>query len=543
MKKLFAILLALAMVLSLAACGGGGGEETTAPKDETTAPPAVTDPVPEGMSYTFTQYGNAKITILGAEFTKTDYDEDVLRIYYDYTNTSDTACRQCPSYALMFESVTQDGNDLGGPTYFSASSANAVPEDLQYDCLVQPGLTSRQTMLFKCDPNGGVVDISCYIMIGSWVYDPAATECFTFQIDPKDLPEVPEPLEMAPILEPTYAAGLPTSGVNDGSDDSEISIDGWELTKGEDGEDVLRVMLTVTNNGEDAMMPMNITGGVEAYQDGLGLMWFSTWHLEATEADEAYEEDLEPGETVKCNALFQLRNNHPVEIVIEDLNVQMRLGTICDIEAAFQAQKDAEQAANDAAAKAEAEARKQIVGCWLQRDSDWEDTYIFNEDGTGKLVSGPEYTFTYEIDGDILRLDYGDEDVEDFTFSVSGDVLTLIDMWGDELLLDRQAYNPNEETEPEPETEPTEEPETEPTVSMVDQLIGTWVCADDGETYSFSEDGTGYQIYEGVTYTYTYETSDDYIWISYDDGDSDSFYFYIEGDTLTIAGNWTYTRQ
>ena len=76
------------------------------------------------------------------------------------------------------------------------------------------------------------------------------------------------------------------------------------------------------------------------------------------------------------------------------------------------------------------------LGTWLQRDSDWDDTFIFNADGTGVVISGPEYPFTYAVNGDILTLTYDDGDQEEFTISVDGNLLTMIDKWGDELLLD-----------------------------------------------------------------------------------------------------------
>ena len=528
MKKLLALILAFAMVSTLAACTG-----TPAP----TSDPAVeTEPTVEAYaSYDFTQYGKARIDILGAEFIKDDYDEDVLRIYYNYTNTGDSACARYPGRTLYFKSITQDGNDIH-VDYFGVLDECAIPEDLNYDNGVQPGLTSRQTMLLPCDPEGGPIEVSCYIMVGSWVYEADKVECLTFQIDPKNLPEVPEPLEMAPILEPTYAAGLPTSGTNDNGN---ISIDGFELTKGDEGEDVLRVKLTVTNNGDEATMPVNITDGVEVYQDGLGLPWFSTWDLEATEADEAYEVDLEPGQTVQCNALFELRNDHPVEIVVESLDNDLRLGMICDIEEAFQAQKDAEQAASDAATAEEAAARKALVGTWLQRDSDWEDTYIFNADGSGMLISGPEYPFTYSVSGDKLTLDYGDDDEEEFTFSVEGDLLTMVDMWDEQLLLDKQTAEAPEttvsETEPAETTAPAE-------LTLKELIIGTWEDQETEykETFTFNADGTGlYSCEDGGhwEYTFTYEWYDgDYVEFTYDDdGSVGGFTVRIDGDTMYIS--------
>lgn len=536
MKKLLALILAFAMVSTLAACTGNPAP-TDGPGTAPTSDPAVeTEPTVEAYaSYDFTQYGKAKIDILGAEFIKDDYDEDVLRIYYNYTNTGDSACARYPGRTLYFKSITQDGNDIH-VDYFGILDECAIPEDLNYDNGVQPGLTSRQTMLLPCDPEGGPIEVSCYIMVGSWVYEADKVECLTFQIDPKNLPAVPEPLEMAPILEPTYAAGLPTSGTNDNGD---ISIDGFELTKGDEGEDVLRVKLTVTNNGDEATMPVNITDGVEVYQDGLGLPWFSTWDLEATEADEAYEVDLEPGQTVQCNALFELRNDHPVEVVVESLGNDLRLGMICDIEEAFQAQKDAEQAASDAAAAEEAAARKALVGTWLQRDSDWEDTYIFNADGSGMLISGPEYPFTYSVSGDKLTLDYGDDDEEEFTFSVEGDLLTMVDMWDEQLLLDKQTAEAPETTVPETEPAETTAPAE---LTLKELIIGTWEDQETEykETFTFNADGTGkYSFEDGGhwEYTFTYEWYDgDYLEFTYDDdGSVGGFTVRIEGDVMYVS--------
>lgn len=536
MKKLIAVLLALALVLALAACGDKN--EKPEPTDDTVASePQQTEPAGQLPSFSFTQYGNAKITIVGAEFIKNDWDDDVLRIYYDYTNTGDSACGQYPGLALDFKSITQDGQECDN-IWFGILDECAIPEDLLYDCPVQPGCTSRQTMLIKCNPNGGVVEVSCYIMIGNWMYDPDTIELLTFQIDPKNLMGVPEPLEMAAIMNPTYAVGLPTSGTNDDPDNSEISIDGWELTTGDKGENVLRVKLTVTNNGEEAKMPVNITNGVEAYQDGLGLLWFSEWDLEEpTAEDAAYNEDLDPGETVQCNALFLLRNDHPVEIVVEELYSDLRLGMVGDVKAAMEAIEADKEAQQQAANAAEAAARAALVGVWLERDSDWDNTYYFNADGTGLLISGPEYPFTYALNGTVLTLTYGEDDSESFTITVDGNLLTMIDQFGYEILLDKAESEPSE-----PSTEPTE-PVTEPTVALADSLIGTWVCETDGETYAFNEDGTGYQIYEGVTYGYTYKITDNYVEILYDEGSTDAFEIEIDGDTLIIAYYWTYTRQ
>lgn len=169
-----------------------------------------------------------------------------------------------------------------------------------------------------------------------------------------------------------------------------------------------------------------------------------------------------------------------------------------------------------------------LLGTWLQRDSDWDDTFIFNADGTGVVISGPEYPFTYDVNGDILTLTYDDSDQEEFTISVDGDLLTMIDQWGDELLLDKKAE---------------EATETEETADVPAELIGTWTDEAGTETYAFNADGSGYQIYEDNEYSYTYKVSDDRLWISYDGGGEDDFSFYVDGDKLVIMNSWIYIRQ
>lgn len=540
MKKTLAILLALVMVLTLAACGGGGKKpaETTAPKE--------TEPAVQLPNFTFTQYGDAKITIVGAEFAKNDEEEDILRIYYEYTNTStgDKARGHYPSTAVDFVSITQDGSDCEEYT-FTPWDETCIPEDTNDNLYVQPGRTMRNTMCFRCDPSGGPVKVSCYVMVGSWMYDADSIEAFEFEIDPANLMGAPEPFELPAIADPEYTDDMESAGVY-GNAEHEISINGLELTKDYDGVDVVRVKLTVTNNDAEAWSPAMICD-LELYQDGIGLPYPTTWDLaEPSAEDEAYETALEPGQTVECNALYYLRNQNPVEVVIESPNTDTRLGARFDVQELLEAVAAADQAQQQAADAASAEARKALVGAWLQRDSDWEDTYFFNADGTGLLISGPEYPFTYAITGDTLTLTYDADDVEEYTFSISGDVLTMIDSWGEELLLDRtnaEAPEPVETTQPAA-ADPEPEPElTESQEKLAELLIGTWVNESDGETYSFNADGTGYQIYEGVTYGFSYELDGDYLQISYDDGDSDACDISISGDTLTISEYWTYTRQ
>ena len=59
----------------------------------------------------------------------------------------------------------------------------------------------------------------------------------------------------------------------------------------------------------------------------------TTWDLEeVTAEDEAFEEDVAKGETVKCNAIFILRGENPVEVVVEQPLDDTRVGLTCNVQ-------------------------------------------------------------------------------------------------------------------------------------------------------------------------------------------------------------------
>ena len=538
MKKILALLLVLAMLLSMAACGK---KEDTLETDDGNNPLAIDTTSVEGTepdpwSYEFTQYGNVRIKIVGAEATQNDWGEDLLRIFYDYTNTDDTANGHHPNTALNFLSITQDGEEC--ITYdFQADDETALPEDLNHENYVQPGCTNRNTINILWNPNGGVVKVSCYIMIGGWAYNKNDIKPFEFEIDPDNLMGAPEPFVLPAITNPTYTSGMSASGKYDFPLDSEISINDIELTKDYDGRDVIRVNLTVTNNGEEELTPAMMCL-LELYQDGVSLPWVNaTWDMDSdvvTDGDIAYEEDLYPGETVECSALFYPRNQNPVEAVIENVNAELRLGARFDVKALYEAAAVGGNTNTNAAVNA-----SELVGTWLQRDSAWDNTFTFNADGTGMLISGFEYSFTYTVSGDTLTLTYGPGDDEDFTFSVDGDLLTMVDIWDEQLLLDKQTAEAPETTVPETEPAETTAPAE---LTLKELIIGTWEDQETEykETFTFNADGTGKYSFEDNghwEYTFTYEWFDgDYVEFTYDDdGSVGGFTVRIEGDTLYVS--------
>ena len=538
MKKILALLLVLAMLLSMAACGK---KEDTLETDDGNNPLAIDTTSVEGTepdpwSYEFTQYGNVRIKIVGAEATRNDWGADLLRIFYDYTNTDDTANGHHPNTVLNFLSITQDGEEC--ITYdFQADDETALPEDLNHENYVQPGCTNRNTINILWNPNGGIVKVSCYIMIGGWAYNKNDIKPFEFEIDPDNLMGAPEPFVLPAITNPTYTSGMSASGKYDFPLDSEISINDIELTKDYDGRDVIRVNLTVTNNGEEELTPAMMCL-LELYQDGVSLPWVNaTWDMDSdvvTDGDIAYEEDLYPGETVECSALFYPRNQNPVEAVIENVNAELRLGARFDVKALYEAAAVGGNTNTNAAVNA-----SELVGTWLQRDSAWDNTFTFNADGTGMLISGFEYSFTYTVSGDTLTLTYGPGDDEDFTFSVDGDLLTMVDIWDEQLLLDKQTAEAPETTVPKTEPAETTAPAE---LTLKELIIGTWEDQETEykETFTFNADGTGKYSFEDNghwEYTFTYEWFDgDYVEFTYDDdGSVGGFTVRIEGDTLYVS--------
>lgn len=546
MKKLLAMVLVLVMVLSMAACGKK--EETSVPSEgpvpqDTAAPEAA----PALPSFTFTQYGKGTVTIVGSELTQDDYGDDLLRVYYTYINNDDTAAGHYLATALEFVSITQDGQECM-PARASVNDEFIVPADLGSDLYVQPGVTALQTMLIPCDPNGGPVDISCYLMVGSWVYNPDTTETFDFQVDLKDLMGAPK-FEQAPITDPTYTANMSSSGPYDYPLDCEVSIDDIELTKDSEGKDLLRVFFTVTNNDEEALAPAQMLIP-ELYQDGVGLPYAdATWDLdEPTDEDLAYEEDLYPGETVECSALFYPRNQNPVELVIESTNAEYRLGAAFDLAEVYAAAAAAEKAATDAAAAAAAAASAadkalmaEMVGVW-DRTNSWEDHITFNADLTGiHDMTGDLYPFTYLVTDGVVTLNYDDGEVVPYEVEISGNDMLLTDAdWGDESTWVRAGAEEPEEEEPEEDEVPTEA--SEPTLEEL--IIGTWEDLESGycETFTFKKDGTGLYSYndgDAWEYTFTYEVcDDDSVNIYYDDGDEGGFWIEIaDEDTILITNS------
>ena len=461
MKKIVALLLAFIMVLSMAACGE---KESDNDKTENAGAVSATESTAEEVgeaekaeavendefTHTFTQYGNARIKIVGAEATQNDKGEDLLRVYYDYTNTDNTANGHAPHIALNFVSITQDGAECS--TFdFTYYDEDALTEDLNEILNVQPGCTSRNTLNIRWNPSGGAVKISCYVMVGNWMINKENIETFDFQIDPNNLMGAPESYELPVITNPTYTSNMSASGEWDYPINCEVSLNSIGLTKDVKGKDVVAVNLSVTNNDEEERAPVSMLS-IELYQDGVSLPEARFEHMEDEDVSDSYDVyshyQVAPGETVECCNLFYPRTNSPVEAVIEDLNSDKCLGTCFDLKALYDA-AEAEAAAEaaaaaDAAAAASAADKaimKDLIGVWASVDM--PDRITFNEELTGVYdITGYLDPFTYTVTDGILCLTYEGGIETEYDISLNGDNMVLIDhIFQDELTLVRDGSN------------------------------------------------------------------------------------------------------
>lgn len=459
MKKIVALLLVFVMVLSMTACEK---KESGTDNTESATDSAATTNAGEGaaevenvevveddeFTHTFTQYGNARIKIVGTEATQNAIGEDVLCVYYDYTNTDNIADGRCPFEALKILGITQDGEELDA--YASCFIGEGG------ELYIQPGCTNRNTLTIRCNPDGGVVKVSCYIMIGSWIFKNDDIEPFEFEIDPNNLMGAPAPFELPAITEPTYTSNMSASGEWEVPLKCEGSINGIELTRDRDGKDLIRVNLTVTNKDEEEKSAGGLAR-VVLYQDGVALQHVTCVVLkdeDIIDSDETYNGyEVSPGETVECSALFYPRTMSPVEAVIENHNSDKRLGACFDLEAAYdaaEAEAAATAEAEAAAAAAEAEAAsaadkaimEELVGTWDLADDVWPEHVTFNADLTGFYeLMGEQDPFTYSVTDGVLHITYNSGNEFDYEVSVSGDNLVLTDIFQDEQTYVRAGSN------------------------------------------------------------------------------------------------------
>ena len=318
MKKIFAILLTLAMLLSLAACGGGA-EPAIKDKTPVAAPTkAPTEPAPTEPPKTVyasgvwaEDTGNCTIEFLGAELFTDDKDEQSLRVWFDFTNnTSETLS---PWDYLAYDlDIQQGGEDL--PQAFCPRDAE-ISEEYNKKMNIRPGTTIRCVDQKKITADGGNVTVLL-----------EADSDASWELDLNNLPGAPkEPLEANFVSNPTWTKDLPLEA--DYEDYYHIRFDSAEVTKDGDGNRALRVTFEFTNNAAEEKAMWRVTE-FWAYQDGIGAGLVYPGYVDSTTTDNNFQDNLTPGETWMASAMFRLFTDSPLEVEIVDDKGGTGLGAV-----------------------------------------------------------------------------------------------------------------------------------------------------------------------------------------------------------------------
>lgn len=150
MKRLLALLLALMMVFSLAACGGKDADKKTDDKKASDKADPTEAPKPKAT------IGDIELQFDSAVMYK-PYDSDVskpnLLVYYTFTNNSEAEV--FPTKKIYMK-ATQDGSNISATSYLQ----DAIPPEMNlFYKAVQPGETVKLVEAFQADIEGGEVTV------------------------------------------------------------------------------------------------------------------------------------------------------------------------------------------------------------------------------------------------------------------------------------------------------------------------------------------------------------------------------------------------
>jgi len=280
---------------------GTGSKKGAAPAEEEPAEEPEEEPEAAGFEPVSGTLAGFEVTIVGAELFEDIDDKDAIRVYWDFTNTSDETVSPMSDLSVALE---QEGFELTS-TY--DSSEDDVPEYGNSWLEVRPGVTIRCISEYSCKAAGEAIAFTIY----DW-YD--EEDALTAEFDPANMPGRPaEDWVAETIDDPQWVADM-----SDGGDvgDAYVFIESAEVVPGwSDGEEVIRVYFEYTNNAEEAEN-MWIATSFRAFQDGIELE--TDWADEDVEEDDNFSLDIEPGETIRCAETWALRSDSPIEVEVYD---------------------------------------------------------------------------------------------------------------------------------------------------------------------------------------------------------------------------------
>lgn len=355
MKRVLAVLLAAALLLSLGACGStmdvseldvyssdadeaaevtmypeekpksqqipeASGEEAPDPDSdqeasilaeapEPTPEPAAQEviaadsvqesaaPQTPASGYGSVGWEDIQVAVVGAELFKDPNGKDSIRVYYDFTN-----CSVEPLSAWLELNVAAEQEGFGLVT---TNSWGEVPEENNSSCDIMPGVTIRCIAEFNCKAEGEPVTVT---LARAW-----ESGELTVELDPKALSGRPGQREIALIENPDWMEGYGEAGVYE--EDYYVKIDNAEVVQDYSGDPVLRVYYEFTNNSKEAIS-FGIEVSVVAMQDGIQVN--STWSHEENSEEDNFFAEVKPGETIRAADCYELRTDSPVTVVLKD---------------------------------------------------------------------------------------------------------------------------------------------------------------------------------------------------------------------------------
>jgi len=306
MKKIIALLLAVLMVLSFAACGKKeDGGETTKGGETTTKAPEI-QALAKGQLTN--KAGDYEYRIMGTELFDDENGEKAIRLYIDFENK--TADYTTTAHDVLAEEiVTQNGEELD---MARAPYEVELKEVDHYNSRVRPGHTIRFVREFKLEATTGTVN---YKLVGrNATSNPV--DVLSYDIDlakPAGAPK--EALKVKTVADPQWNKGWATSADLRNSEASVANITS-EFIDGDNGEKLVRVYFDFTNKTADSIY-INRYAEISAYQDGIELLESGAGNY--IPEDGNYNSSVDAGATVRASVVYELTSTSTVEFEIYDI--------------------------------------------------------------------------------------------------------------------------------------------------------------------------------------------------------------------------------
>ena len=312
MKKIIALLMALVMLLSFAACGEKANEnEQTSGENQSTLNEAgqPTTEAPKATALASGEWNNNlgkfAVALTGAELFDDEDGAKAIRVYLDFTNKAD-------SYTTSFTDEKNDVILMQGEEELDETDApygEDVAEYGNHKRNVRPGVTIRCIYQFALVEETGTVNFTL-------TAKNQENAVITYDFDLAALPGAPaEAFVAKEIAAPDFNNGWPESGaITDyysGQAQHNLVIKNAEFVDGENDTKLIRVYFDFTNNKDEATDLFDAVD-LRIFQDGIQLV--EGMAIELSESDLAFSRDVEAGQTVTVSNVYVLISDSPVEV-------------------------------------------------------------------------------------------------------------------------------------------------------------------------------------------------------------------------------------